>query len=189
MPSEIDGLIRQKRIVALKLYPGYEFFYPGDACLRPYLEPLVAHGLPAIFHSGDLYSKVRKTKLKYCHPLEIDDLAAELPDLKIVIAHLGYPWMRDAAQVCSKNPNVYADLSGLVEGRFENGGAADVREYLAEFARFCRNPGKLLFGTDWPIAHQGDYVHCTPDVIASCYGTPAVPTVMAGNAARLFGIA
>lgn len=120
-PPPIEQLrdwLREGRIHALKFYSGYEYFFPHDEILRPYLQALVDAGRPAIFHSGDTFSKVGRAKLKYARPIEIDELATEMPNLRIIIAHLGFPWVTDTAEVCYKNPNVYTDISGFVYGKF-----------------------------------------------------------------------
>lgn len=186
-PRELLKLVKRGSAAGLKLYPGYEHYYPDDKRLRPYLRVAADHGLPVVFHSGDLFNKIGGAKLKYAQALHIDDLAVEMPDLKIVIAHLGYPWMIDAAEVCQKNANVYADLSGLVYGRFGPKTEQQIRSYLKTFAAVCESSAKVLFGTDWPIADQGDYARAAPRIVIDVYGPDAIPAVMGGNAVRVFG--
>ncbi len=187
-PKAVDRLAAKGRIAGLKLYPGYEHYYPADAVIRPYLKIAADRGLPVVFHSGDLFNKIPGAKLKYAQAIHIDDLAVELPNLKIVIAHLGYPWMVDAAQVCQKNANVYADISGLVYGRFTSSTEAQIVTYLRQFVAVCESPEKVLFGTDWPIADQSDYVVAMPCIVSAVFGETAVPGVMGGNALRVFGL-
>ncbi len=38
--------------------------------------------------------------------MHIDDLAVDYPDLKIVICHIGNPWIKDCMEVVNKNKNV-----------------------------------------------------------------------------------
>ena len=45
-------------------------------------------------------------KIKYAHPLTLDDAASEFPDVKFVMAHYGNPWIIDATQVARKE-NVF----------------------------------------------------------------------------------
>lgn len=161
--DQVEKWLLNNDIYGLKFYPGYEFFYPYDECARPYLELLAKYGRPAIFHSGDTYNKVAKTKLRYAHPLEIDELASELPDLKIIIAHFGNPWVIDTAEVCLKNKNVYADSSGIVYNTFLDEDKKLFKYFLETFMRYTLThtsfgKRKLIFGTDWPISNQSDYV-------------------------------
>ena len=169
MVERVTGFLEDGKIRALKFYLGYEHFYPNDfGLLSRYFEALQKTGFPAIFHTGDTYSKLKKAKLRFAHPLAIDDVAVEFPKLKIIIAHLGNPWMTDAAAVVYKNKNVYADISGLVYNDFGALEAAylgnrlvrEVRPYLGTFK-------KLLFGSDFPIAHQTGYVRFFRDLLST----------------------
>ena len=153
----LHSLIDGKEVVAVKFYLGYEYWYPTDHRIYAMLEHMRDKNITAIFHCGDCLNTVKGAKLKYAHPLEIDDVAVDFPDQKIVIAHMAFPWVRDAAEVCYKNANVYSDISGFVYGQFGLTDYSKFKRVLEEFLSIC--PGKkLLFGTDWPISDQSSYV-------------------------------
>ncbi len=154
----LDECFITNKIHGLKFYPGYEWFYPNEQCVREFLELCVKYNRPAIFHSGDCFNGVNGAKLKYAHPLAIDDLAVEMPELKIIIAHMGYPWVCDAAEVCYKNKNVFADTSGFVYGKFTHKDAMNYSDVLKEFIAISGGTHKLIFGSDWPISTQKSYV-------------------------------
>lgn len=180
--SQIDELFAAEKLHGLKFYTGYEHFYPSDRLLVPYLEVLTKYNRPVIFHSGDTWSERGGAKLKYAQPLHIDDLATDMPELKIVIAHLGYPWVIDAAEVMYKNKNVYADCSGFVYGEFTAPHEENFAHYVREFVRVAGNADRIMFGTDWPIGEQSSYVR----VVQKFFGS--APGVMGETAAKLFGI-
>lgn len=181
--AQVDGWLASGQVRALKFYTGYEHFYPHDPRLRPYMELLEKHVRPAIFHMGDLYDKIPGAKLKYSRPIEVDELAAEMPDLRIIIAHVGYPWVIDAAQVCYKNKNVYADCSGFVYGGFSLRSQERFRNVWREFDEITESSGKMLFGSDWPISGMPDYVELVRQ-LAGAQGEK----VFRGNAKLLFGL-
>jgi predicted TIM-barrel fold metal-dependent hydrolase len=145
------------QIVAVKFYTGYDHWFPNDSDITDALFVCEQRGVTAIFHCGDCLASVQHAKLKYAHPLGVDDVAVDYPDVKFVIAHMGYPWHRDAAEVCYKNPNVYADVSGFVYGKFT---PDDVTKFYKTINEFCdiAPSEKLLFGSDWPISDQSSYV-------------------------------
>lgn len=60
------------------------------------------------------------------------------------------PWLEDMREV-AKRPNVYCKLSGLAtEADWEKWKADDLRPYLdAVLGAFT--PGRLMFGSDWPM--------------------------------------
>lgn len=179
----IERWLKEGKICGLKFYPGYEFFHPWDAALRPYLELLASYERPAIFHCGDTFSKVHSAKLKYAHPLHIDDLAVEMPELCIVMSHLGYPWIVDAAEVYYKNHRVHADCSGFVYGEFSPDQSTHFAQVFADFLRIGGTAERLLFGSDWPVSNQASYLRTVDALVPE--GDKA--RFFGGNARELFG--
>ena len=53
------------------------------------------------------------TRLKYCHPMYIDDIAVDFPDLTLIIAHAGYPWVEDLIAASLYSQTVFVDISTL----------------------------------------------------------------------------
>jgi len=145
------GVIR-----AVKLYVGYQHFYPDDEDCVPLYRLLLKYDMPVIFHTGDCVSTM--ARLKFSHPLNIDELAFRFPDLKIVMAHMGNPWLWDAAEVIYKNENVYADLSGLITGLDEEY-KEEYRKRLLdqlESAIYYCGADHIMFGTDYCLASHAD---------------------------------
>ena len=143
-------------IKGLKLYPGYEPFYPNDTRLKVVYDMACEFDVPVMFHSGDTYSPTGR--IKYSHPIHIDDLAVDHPDMKIVICHVGNPWIKDCMEVVYKNNNVYADFSGLVLGDFSDKFEKFMKSELENMITYAGNPRYLLYGTDWPISNMGSYL-------------------------------
>src|SRR5262249_4799192 len=150
------------RVRALKCYLGYLHYPPGDPGYRPYYELAERHRLPVVFHTGDTYSP--RARLRFAQPLPIDDVAVDHPKACFVLAHLGNPWLTDAAEVVYKNVNVWADLSGFVVGGASDFTAEARRETLEEARaalgrayRYAERPNRFLYGSDWPLAPMKEY--------------------------------
>lgn len=147
-----DGLVK-----GIKLYPGYDHYPINDPSLESVFRIAEKHDVPVMIHCGDTYA--RNAKVRMAHPLLVDDIAVDYPEVRFVICHLGNPWFQDTAEVLYKNPNVYADISGLILGdftyEFERYLSARVRDMIM----YMGDPGKqLMFGTDWPLVEMGPYV-------------------------------
>lgn len=155
--SEIAGYLEQGLVKGLKLYPGYEPFYPNDTRLKVVYDMAVEYDVPVMFHSGDTYSPTGR--IKYSHPIHIDDLAVDFPNMKIVICHVGNPWIKDCMEVVYKNKNVYADFSGLVLGDFSDKFEKFMKSELENMITYAGNPRYLLYGTDWPISNMHSYLN------------------------------
>jgi predicted TIM-barrel fold metal-dependent hydrolase len=80
-------------------------------------------------------------KLKYAQPLLIDDVAADFPDLTIIMAHPAVPWQEEQLSVALHKANVYIDLSGWSPKYF--------RPVLVQYANTLLQD-KVLFGSDYP---------------------------------------
>lgn len=151
------------KIVACKFYTGYEHYEPSNA--RLHLEALNKLKCPAIFHMGDCLNSVKKAKLKFANPMLIDDVAVDFPNMNFIIAHAGNPWVSDAAEVCYKNDNVYADISGFVYKDFSDKDELYFSKMMKEFLEIS-SVDKLLFGTDFPISNQKSYIQTIDNIKA-----------------------
>jgi len=147
-----DGLVK-----GIKLYPGYDHYPINDPSLEAVFRVAAKHDVPVMIHTGDTYSKTAKVRM--AHPLLVDDVAVDNPDVRFVMCHLGNPWFQDAAEVLYKNDNVYADISGLTLGEFTYDFERYVAMRLKDMITYMGDPGKqLMYGTDWPLVHMKPYV-------------------------------
>jgi uncharacterized protein len=185
----VDAELKQRRVIALKVFLGYLHYAPCDPCYRPYYELAERHDLPVLFHTGDTYSPF--AKLKYAHPLGIDEVAVDHPKVRFILAHVGNPWMADAAEVIYKNMNVWADLSGLLVGQDGDftepdtaEAAQDVAQRLQAAWRYAERPNRFLYGSDWPLAPMRAY----RDFISTAIPVEFHDMVFTENAQRLFGL-
>ncbi|WP_010271452.1 amidohydrolase family protein [Paenibacillus senegalensis] len=161
--AELDRIEKRLSLdstAGIKLYAGYYHFYVYDKIYGPIYELAKQYNLPVVIHTGDTYSK--DGLIKYSHPLTVDELAVSHRDINFVLCHLGDPWVMDAAEVVRKNPNVYADLSGLQvgDGPFFQRFVTEPL-FMDHFRRaliYADHYDKILFGTDWPLAPVEIYI-------------------------------
>ena len=153
---ELADFLDADLVKGLKLYPGYEPFYPHDPRLKVVYDLAEEFDVPVMVHSGDTYSP--EGRLKYAHPIEVDEVAVDHRNVKIVICHLGNPWLVDCMEVVYKNKNVYADFSGLILGQFSEVFEDYMEEQIAEVILYAGDPARFLYGSDWPICDMKSYV-------------------------------
>jgi predicted TIM-barrel fold metal-dependent hydrolase len=193
--SDADQMRRVEKTVTtglvrgLKAYLGYLPFPPDHAGYRPYYEVAERHNLPVIFHTGDTYSPY--AKVRFAHPLMVDDVAVDHPKVRFVLAHLGNPWLIDAAEVIYKNLNVWADLSGLAIGPAESFQDLERLEILQDVIlgvqrafRYAERPNRFLYGSDWPLVPMAVY----RPFISAAVPSPYHSQVFEENARTLFRI-
>jgi len=183
-----EAQVRGGRVVALKGYLGYVHHFPNDPGYIPYFELAAKYKLPFFFHTGDTYSPYAKRK--YAHPLTVDEVAVDLPDVNFVLCHVGNPWTVEAAEVVYKNMNVWTDLSGLLVGEDADlsdesraDGRRDAVERIRLAFRYAERPNRFVYGSDWPLAPMPAYAAFVRDAIPEEFQE----MVFLENARKLFG--
>ena len=180
----MEERIRDGFVKGIKLYPGYDKYAIDDPSLESVFRIAAKYGVPVMIHTGDTYAK--GAKVRQAHPLLVDDVAVDFPEVRFVMCHLGNPWFQDTAEVLYKNDNVYADISGLTLGEF----SYEFERYMAmrvkDMITYMGDPGKqLLYGTDWPLVSMGPYLKFLANLELD---DEQRENVAWRTAARLFGI-
>ena len=181
----VEANLKRETCVGIKLYPGYNRFYVADDRLAPFYRLAEKYHKPVAVHMGQTAN--REGLLKYSHPLVLDEAAVKYPKVQFVMCHFGNPWLADAAAVIEKNPNVAADLSGLLEGKISDmtdffQRAGRYIDQLRGWIEYTQAYDRLMFGTDWPLANLGDYIAFTKHIIPPEYWEQ----VFFANAARIY---
>ncbi len=182
-----DAVREARRLVAsggirgLKLHPPLQQFFPNDRMAYPLYEVFAEARLPVLFHTG--HSGIGTgmpggggIRLKYGHPMPIDDVAVDFPDMPIIMAHPSFPWQDEAISICLHKRQVYIDLSGWSPKYFSPA--------LVQYANTLLKH-KVLFGSDYPLI--------TPDRWLSDFDKIGIrdgarPLILKDNAARLLGL-
>ena len=143
-PFRIDDSLREIE-KGVKEY-GFKYVYfhpitfgvaPSDAKCYPLYAKCSELGIPVgmqVGHSAEpLPSWVG-------HPMEVDKVAIDFPNLKINMSHTGYPWVDEWCSMIFRHPNVYGDIS-----------AYNPRNLTAETVKFMnssRGREKVMFGSN-----------------------------------------
>ena len=163
-------LTHDKHCVGIKFYMGYNNVYLNDPRHQPLFELAKQYQVPVAMHSGETAN--HHGKLKYAHPLTVDDAATEHPDVKFVICHIGNPWIPDAIVTAAKDENVYLDLSGLLVGKITDAflqEQAGYFEYLRMWMKYLDNWEKFLYGSDWPLVNIPDNIKVLGSLVPEKY--------------------
>jgi predicted TIM-barrel fold metal-dependent hydrolase len=169
--AEVEHWVLDCGFRGIKLHPTYNHFYPQEARMYPLYEKAAQLGVPVVFHTG--MSMFRASRIKYGNPLLYDDIAADLPELTIVLAHSGRSiWYEEAQLMASTRPNIFLDITGLPP--------RNLMQYLPRLERLV---DKVIFGSDFPVIQN------IGANIAAVRSLPlpagAADKILGGNAARL----
>lgn len=145
--KDLEYAIRELNLTGLKLHPQVQAFEPNDTAYYPLYLKCVELGVPVTFHTGSTYWGAGLeggggVKLRFSDPMLLDDVAADFPELKLIMAHPGWPWQDEQLAIATHKNNVYIDLSGWSPKYFQ----PLLITYMAKLI-----PQKFLFGTDYPM--------------------------------------
>ena len=181
-----EGVTEAERLIkagirGFKLHCPLMEFHANDKKAYPFYEAVHAAKLPVLFHTG--HSGIGTgmpggggVRLRYGHPMDIDDVAVDFHNMPIIMAHPSFPWQDEAISVCLHKPQVYIDLSGWSPKYFS--------PTLIQYANSLLKK-KMLFGSDYPML--------TPDRWMSDFEQIGIkdevrPLILRENAIRFFGL-
>lgn len=147
--------------------PALQNFHPSDTRAVRIYEQCVQRGLPLVFEQHNRYPSAR---MEFARPMLLDEVAREFPDLRIVVTHMGYPWVDETIALLAKHPNVYANVAGLLKQQW--------LAYNALVSAFqCGVTDKLLFGSDFPFRSPAACIEALYSLNQMTYGTnlPTIP--------------
>ena len=186
-PARPDALERVRRLIdehdvkGFKFHPNIQAFFPNDPSVYPLYEAIAEAGLPALFHTG--HSGIGTglpggggLRLKYSNPMCLDDVAADIPELQIVLAHPSFPWQDEAISICLHKANVWIDLSGWSPKYFP--------PQLVQYAN-TQLREKVLFGSDFPLITPDRWL---ADFEQAPFRDEVRPLILKENAVRLLGL-
>jgi predicted TIM-barrel fold metal-dependent hydrolase len=174
-------LVAEYGVRGFKFHPNLQAFHPNDSMAYPLYEALEELGVIALFHTGQTGIGAGVPggggiRLKYSNPMDVDDVAADFPDLPIILAHPSFPWQDEALAVATHKPLVHIDLSGW-----------SPKYFPPQLVRYANSllKDKVLFGSDYPVI--------SPDLWLADFDKLEIkaevrPKILKDNAVRLLGL-
>jgi predicted TIM-barrel fold metal-dependent hydrolase len=140
--DQLDDAVQRLKLRGLKMGPIYQNVAPTDSRFRRLMGRAEELGIPVLIHQGTTFCS--NVSLEIANPVQLQPLALEFPRLRIVIAHLGHPWINETLVLIRKNRNMYSDISALYyrPWQFYNALVSAMEYGVLE---------RLLFGSDYPF--------------------------------------
>ena len=134
--------IADLKLSGIKMGPVYQ----GVHALGPEMEPVYAFAaaqrLPILIHQGTTF--IDNGNLNFTRPADLSEVTQRHPRLKMVIAHMGHPYMEECVSAIRMNPGLFADISAL---GFRRQQQYRTLSYIDEYGVW----DKVIFGTDFPF--------------------------------------
>jgi uncharacterized protein len=168
--SALDDLraARDLQLRGITLSPANQDFHPTDSrAMRIYAEAEKLK-MPILVHPVGQFTE--QSKLEFARPVLLDEVAREFPQLRIVLAQLGQPWIDETICLLGKHQNVFADVSGMLSRPWQAYNALVA-------AHESQVIDKLLFGSDFPYTSVTDCIEALYSINQLAQGTnlPVVP--------------
>jgi predicted TIM-barrel fold metal-dependent hydrolase len=190
--QELKRAVSDLGLAGVKLYPMYQDWSMADPILAfPILELAEELGIPVLVHQAG--STRIDARMEHANPILLDPAGRHFPDLKLIIAHCGIPWIQEALFMLTKHPNFYTEISYHISTVTREG----LYRFLLDAKQFFVPMEKIFFGTDYP-GFLYDPVRLSEKLMtvndeARRMGTPEIPEeeidgIMGDNFARLLGL-
>jgi predicted TIM-barrel fold metal-dependent hydrolase len=148
------------------------------------------HGLPVLFHQGH---SGRGQKSKYGHPMYVDAVAADYPELSLVLGHSGRweAWSKEAFAVAIYKTNVYLDMS-----LWQHWASPDEICKQVLWLRDRVGIDRIMFGSDlggievsWTLKQWLEQIKLFPELAkqhGSSLSDEELGLLLGGNAVRVY---
>jgi hypothetical protein len=167
--------MRQRGALGIKVHPVDQRFVVSDPRMVRVFELCGELDLAVLSHSG-----TSRGPLQFAEPATFDTVAARLPDLRLVVAHLGGGSWEQVRALADRHPHVAFDLSEIVAWT----GAPNAPDE-EDLVRLIRDVGveRVLFGSDFPWYDPGEMVKAVRTLPGLSDGE--LTAILGENAARI----
>jgi len=173
--SELKRAVKKLGMRGLKVHSSANSVYLNDRrTMYPIYEFCQAEEVPILFHTGT--TGLGDCEIKYSKTELLDDVCQDFPDLKVIMAHFGWPWPEVAMAIALRNPKVRIDVSGWKP-----------RYIPQSVLQYLNGPlqDRFLFGTDYPMLRQKDWLDDYRKNLAPRLKPGVGDKLLAGNAKKL----
>ncbi len=173
--------VKELGFVGFHFHPIMQHFAVNDRRNYPLFEEIAAMNAAVMIDVGTTGMGAGMpggmgARVRHAHPSHIDDLAADFPHLKILMAHPGWPWVDETTAVALHKGNVYWEMSGWAPKYFPASLKVDMRGRLQD---------KIMFGSDYPSM---PYDRILKEWGELGYKDEVMEKIFHGNAERVLGL-
>jgi uncharacterized protein len=173
--SELKRAVRTLGMRGLKVHSSASSVYINDRKLMyPIFEFCEDASVPILFHTGT--TGLGDCEIKFSKPELLDEVCQAFPDLRVIMAHFGWPWPEVAIAVALRNPNVFIDVSGWKPRYIP----PTIMPYLNGILQ-----DRFMFGTDYPMLRQKEWLDDFKANLEPKLKPGVAGKLLSGNASRL----
>jgi len=146
--AELRRAVKDLGMRGLKVHSSANSVYINDGRkMYPIYDFCEEARIPVLFHTGT--TGLGDCEIKYSKTELVDEVCQSFPDLKVIMAHFGWPWPDVAIAIALRNPNAFIDVSGWKPKYIPQ----SVIPYLNGILQ-----DRFLFGTDYPMLRHKEWL-------------------------------
>jgi predicted TIM-barrel fold metal-dependent hydrolase len=173
----LEDAVTNMGFIGAHMYPHWFELEPNQARWYPFYAKCIELDVPVQMQVGQslIYSNEQRCR-SVGRPIYLDDIACDLPELKLIGTHVGIPWADEMIAMAWKHENVYICTD-----------AHSPKYWPPSLVKYINSYGqnKVIFGTDFPVLQ----FKRTVDEIDAFGLKPEVRRkFMRDNAIRLYGL-
>ncbi len=171
----LEDAVSNMGFIGAHLYPHWFELPPNHAKYYPFYAKCIELDIPIQMQVGQslIYSKDQPCR-SVGRPIYLDDVACDLPELKLIGSHVGIPWHEEMIAMSWKHENVYM----CTDAHSPKYWPPSVVKYLNSYGQ-----DKVIFGTDFPVL---SFKRTVAEIDAFDLKPQARRKFMRDNAARLY---
>ena len=139
----LEDAVKNEGFIGAHLYPHWFELAPNHAKYYPFYSKCIELDIPIQMQVGQslIYSKQQRCR-SVGRPIYLDDVACDLPELKLIGSHVGIPWHDEMIAMSWKHENVFISTD-----------AHSPKYWPDSVVRYINSYGqdKVIFGSDFPV--------------------------------------
>lgn len=182
---ELTELAEEGHLSGIKIYAGYQKIDFASKYFQSVAKLAQQYHLPMMFHGGFIQCHEDDVQLAVS-PKQFSQIAHHFSEVPMIISHLAWPFVRELIELVLSYDNIFTDMSGMLDSFKMPHTLPACVQGLKHFLEAC-GPGRLLFGTDFPIQTHADSIQLV-ELAMTDFSEADRELVYYGNAKNILNI-
>jgi len=140
---KLEHAVRELGFIGAHTYPHWFELEPNHRKYYPFYTKCIELDIPLQMQVGQSLIYYEKRRLRsVARPILLDDIACDLPELKLIGIHIGIPWADEMIAMAWKHDNIFIGS----DAHSPNYWPQSFINYINTYGKY-----KVMFGTDYPV--------------------------------------
>jgi predicted TIM-barrel fold metal-dependent hydrolase len=111
--EQVRALVRSGSVRGLLITPPYGHFQLNDRRAYPFYQMAVEYDVPVYVHQAAMFGPPQNAPQYGARLWTLDQVVVDMPDLRLNIEHMAWPWTEELLAIMAHGPNVHTDVTML----------------------------------------------------------------------------